>query len=74
MNTDKFTIDDTVEHLQHLLGKLLYGCMDGACCIEKPKGQHTNGGCQCYPKTIVRDLKRLAEAIESNGENKWTER
>lgn len=27
------------------------GCGDGNCCISKPKGQHTNGGCRCtyYP-------------------------
>jgi len=28
----------------HLIG----GCGDGNCVIERPKGQHTNGGCRCY--------------------------
>lgn len=28
------------------------GCGDGNCCIRRPKGQHTNGGCKCcyYPE------------------------
>ena len=22
-------------------------CTDGGCCIRKPSGMHTNGGCRC---------------------------
>jgi hypothetical protein len=38
-------IDAAFRKLQSTLLDL--GCSDGGCCIRKPRGMHTNGGCQC---------------------------
>lgn len=44
------------------------GCGDGNCLVERPRGQHTNGGCRCYfdRMTSQRAMSRgkwLAEEI-----------
>lgn len=37
------TAFDAYEAGMHFIGS----CGDGGCLIERPKGQHTNGGCRC---------------------------
>jgi hypothetical protein len=32
------------------------GCSDHGCCICKPKGQSTNGGCRCTPSALRHHL------------------
>jgi hypothetical protein len=41
------------------------GCTDGGCFIAPPKGQHTNGGCRCADRPIIRGrLALLFKAAE----------
>lgn len=37
------------------------GCTDGYCIIQRPKGQHTNGGCRC--NTDKYKMQRYAAAM-----------
>jgi len=39
------------------------GCTDGYCIIDKPKGMHTNGGCQCARDHIK--MQRFAYAHQT---------
>ena len=41
--------------------KEIGGCSDGGCCIIRPRGQHTNGGCRCarYPENARNVEKAL---------------
>ena len=39
------------------------GCGDGGCDIERPRGQHTNGGCKCLRGMRPDALLRLRTAI-----------
>ena len=34
------------------------GCGDGNCCIHRPGGQHTNGGCRCVYATRDNQAQR----------------
>lgn len=50
------------------------GCGDGGCVIERPRGQHTNGGCRClmglHPNARVRirkAIKRLRAVCKPKG-------
>lgn len=47
------------------------GCSDGGCQIEKPKGMHTNGGCQCSPREFAKHLLWLAREVEKYGRRRW---
>ena len=45
------------------------GCGDGGCCIVKPVGQHTNGGCRCWSdkykmQRLAYTDRRIATAIK----------
>jgi len=40
-----------------------YGCMDGACIIQRPKGMHTNGGCKCLSELHIRFRPRIRAGI-----------
>jgi hypothetical protein len=44
-----------------------HGCMDGGCQIERPTGQHTNGGCNCTPRHFSLALLDLACELEKTG-------
>ena len=53
------------------------GCSDGGCCIYKPTGMHTNGGCRCLRDPDKNNFlaKKLAhyyreEVIKLREENK----
>lgn len=49
--------------------EILGGCHDGYCVIKKPKGMHTNGGCQCLQdldfmgRQYVGHLLRIAQEM-----------
>lgn len=51
------------------MGTEYYGCGDGGCIVQKPRGMHTNGGCDCLsdirnPDTRVR-LRKGIHAIRT---------
>lgn len=62
-----FTLADYREELKDLAYQADSGCGNHGCCIAKPSGQATNGGCICYPHRIARRLRQLADAIERSG-------
>lgn len=49
MNVDDDAYQEIVAALLVLENRLrdIGGCSDGNCCIIKPQGMHTNGGCRC---------------------------
>lgn len=53
--------------LCNVLYRMNWGCGNHGCRIAKPKGQATNGSCQCSPKQFIRDLLDVAEMIERGG-------
>ena len=40
------------------------GCSDGNCCIRRPIGQHTNGGCRCAH--YIENRYKLERALRIN--------
>ena len=38
-------------------------CTDGNCCIKKPEGMHTNGGCKCLQNMSRSQLSILQSRI-----------
>lgn len=63
---------DTFRHFQE---RLIHGCHDRACVIEKTKGQVTNGGCNCledmsfmtrqYVGAMLIAAQGMADALEA---------
>lgn len=51
--------------LRGIVQRLENGCGAHACRVKKPEGMGTNGPCRCTPRTVARDLRGLAESIES---------
>lgn len=51
----------TMELLQR---KSVNGCGNHGCCIMKPRGQGTNGGCSCGPRPLARYLRLVAAELE----------
>lgn len=39
------------------------GCSDGYCCVEKPTGMHTNGGCKCASNPDFLRQQRMANIM-----------
>lgn len=39
------------------------GCSDGYCCIERPVGMHTNGGCRCTSHMDHLTSQRVAQLL-----------
>ena len=39
------------------------GCSDGYCCIERPVGMHTNGGCRCTSHMDHLKSQRVAQLL-----------
>lgn len=64
---DKATIQAAIDEYERLRAAV-GGCGDGNCCIQKPAGMHTNGGCQCHhnhPKAghMMRAGRQLHAAV-----------
>lgn len=63
----------TLQEFQHKMDRLhhwaKHGCLDGGCQIERPKGQHTNGGCRCSPRAFSNHLLELAAQLEGMGKH-----
>ena len=62
---DMAGLDGLIERLGELLDQFdqgcadIGGCSDGGCVIQRPKGQHTNGGCRCSDDRIR--MRRFAQ-------------
>ena len=50
--------DDLVKQYRKLQ-KVIGGCHDGYCVVRKPKGQHTNGGCDCLEDLRLHERSRI---------------
>lgn len=75
INEDQY--QEIVANLLMLENKLreLGGCSDGNCCIVRPQGMHTNGGCHCVNEArwdtaqrikierVVRNYQKHVDAI-----------
>ena len=61
------TLQNFQKEMEQLHGWSKHGCLDGGCQIERPKGQHTNGGCRCSPRAFSAHLLELAAQLEEMG-------
>ena len=68
-----FTLEDFLETVERLHRQVEHGCGNHGCVIEKPEGMATNAGCKCQPSRIARDLRRIADRLESSG-TEWKRR
>ena len=50
--------DDLVERYRQLQ-EVIGGCHDGYCVVRKPKGMHTNGGCNCLEDLRLHERSRI---------------
>lgn len=42
------------------------GCSDGYCCVKRPVGMHTNGGCRCaHNKFNAERVMRAAQTLRA---------
>lgn len=39
------------------------GCSDGDCCVIRPRGMHTNGGCRCSTNSMT--MRRVLRAYQA---------
>lgn len=53
--------------LEDICKRLKYGCGNGGCRINPPKGQQTNMICQCRPTAFSKWLLTLAIEAEEQG-------
>lgn len=53
------TLEEIQEGLARLARQLKYGCGDGSCQVQTPRGMHTNGGCRCHPRDVSQTLLDL---------------
>jgi hypothetical protein len=67
MKTAPFSIEDLSNSVTRLRNQLVHGCGNHGCVIRKPLGMATNASCKCGPTRIARDLRKLADAVESVG-------
>lgn len=61
----EYTLDDFRNSIKRLYNQTIYGCGNHGCLINPPKCLATNAGCQCSPRRIASDLRKLAEILES---------
>ena len=45
--------------------KIIGGCHDGYCVIEKPKGMHTNGGCSCLEDLNFQGRQKVGHMLRA---------
>jgi hypothetical protein len=57
--------------VQGLAIQLEHGCGNHGCKIKRPVGMGTNASCHCSPINIAKDLRRLAEAVETINSGNW---
>ena len=50
--------DDLVKRYRQLQ-EVIGGCHDGYCVVRKPKGMHTNGGCNCLEDLRLHERSRI---------------
>ena len=55
-------VDDILGDLDADL-RQIGGCGDGNCCIVRPKGQHTNGGCKCCYQPDRQQQRKLEKVL-----------
>lgn len=61
------TSQHLLQELETVCKRLQYGCGNGGCRINQPKGQHTNMICQCTPSSFSKRLLALAIEAEEQG-------
>ena len=54
--------DDLVKRYRQLQ-EVIGGCHDGYCVVRKPKGMHTNGGCNCLEDLRLHERSRIGHLL-----------
>lgn len=71
-NEAKITLLDFQAEIEKINQWAQHGCSNGGCQIEQPKGQHTNGRCNCNPYAFSERLLELAGKVEKHGRyHRW---
>lgn len=65
MNTQEAPLSDVATMLWAIQRRMIRGCGNHGCKIGKIEGMATNGPCRCTPKDFARELRDIANLLES---------